>query len=153
MRKLFLALALTGAFGATAAPAVALDVTKPTGAACTHRVQSAAGHSAAAKALATTACKDRAAAIRAARTILRDAREAKHKQTQAARAKFRAALKAAPAKPSKERTAAIKAARSERHAALKSARTTLHTAVKTYRHAVAAAQKAFHEAMTKAHAA
>jgi len=153
MRKLFLALALTGATASVAVPAIAApDPTKPTGEKCAQRVQSS-NLSEAGKSAATTACAERAKAVRESRATFRLARQAFRGEVKAARTAFRGAVKAAKGKPAAERRAAVKTARADRRTAVKSAREKLRAARKTNRENVKAANRSFREAMAKARTA
>ena len=94
MRKFVFALALTGAFATAASPAAAaLNATKPTGDGCTHRVQAPTALVGSRQGCcAATACSDSREAVRAARTILRDAAQDNRPHAdKAARTTFRAA--------------------------------------------------------------
>jgi hypothetical protein len=155
MRKFLLAIAAIGVVAGAAVPAVATSAPKPanpTGERCVQRVQSSK-LSDAGKALATTACQQRAAAIGAARGAMQTARKTHREAAVAARKAYRAAVKAAASEPDAQRAAAVAAARATRRAALKSARADVHAARVAHRAAVKAANQAFRAAMVQARAA
>lgn len=152
MRKHLLFLVAIGALAAMPSPAAAAPAKQRGDQRCVKRAQFSK-LSAAGKAMATTACALRTAAIRSADASLEAARSTSTANSTVAGQAFQTAMTAALALPPGLREAAATAARVVRDAALKAARDTMQAARKTHRRALKAADLAFRTTMEEARAA